>query len=389
MTRWLALAIAIVTLFLAAWIFLPAPTYFLLTFGVGAPEVSAWIIVGALLGLAFAGVAMRTSAIAQIAAACCLVALGLASTVLIRLPATLRRLDVAMRPVSAEPATPLRPRALVVADLFRGISLGDARVTHAVPFPLADGKTLTLEVYQPTHQSAPGGRHPIIVQIYGGAWQRGQPTDFANFATWIASAGYVVFAIDYRHAPAARWAAQLDDVRSALAWIRDHAAEYDGDATNIVLMGRSAGAHLALLAAYTPGPVTPRGVISYYGPIDLVDAYEHPPHPDPLRIRSVEETFIGGTPEHMHDQYAAASPISHVRAGSPPTLLIYGARDHIVEPRYGAQLAQRLAAAGAPVAYLEIPWAEHAFDEVFSGVSSQLALYYTERFLAHVTAPPK
>ncbi|HTE46447.1 MAG TPA: alpha/beta hydrolase [Gemmatimonadaceae bacterium] len=373
-------------LFLAAWIFIPAPTYFLLTFGVGAPEVSPWIGAGALVGLALASIEYHASAVARIAAMCCVVALSLAATILIRLPSTLRHFNAVVAPLSAEPEIPLRTKPMVVADFFRGIKAGDARVTHGVPFATVNGKTLALEVYQPPTQTAPG-RRPVIVQIYGGAWQRGEPTDFANFATWIARAGYVVFAIDYRHAPSARWATQLDDVRSALAWIRDHAADYNGDASNIVLIGRSAGAHLALLAAYTPGLVAARGVISYYGPVDLVDAYQNPPHPDPLRLRSVEETFIGGTPDQMHDQYVAASPLSYVRPGLPPTLLVYGSRDHIVEPRYGAELGRRLAAVGTPVAYLEIPWAEHAFDEVFSGVSSQLALYYTERFLAHVTAP--
>jgi acetyl esterase/lipase len=383
-TRWLALAIAIVTLFLASWIFLPAPNYFLLTFGVGAPEVSAWLIVASLIGLGVASVDVRTSSVSPIAAVCCGIALVLAATPFARLPATLRRFEVAMQPLSAEPAIALRSHPIVVADFFRGVrrNAGEVRVTHAVPAVSVNGKTLAAEVYQPVRR----GPFPVIVQIYGGRWQGGEPTDFANFAEWIASAGYVVFAIDYRHAPAAHFPAQLDDIHASLAWIRDHAAEYDGDATKVVLMGRSAGAHLALLAAYTPGPIAVRAVVSYYGPTDLVDAYRNPPHPDPLHIRSVEETFIGAPPDRTPEQYAAASPVSHIRPGLPPTLLIYGARDHIVESRYGAQLGERLAAAGVPVAYLEIPWAEHAFDAVFSGVSSQIALYYTERFLARVTA---
>jgi acetyl esterase/lipase len=66
----------------------------------------------------------------------------------------------------------------------------------------------------------------------------------------------------------------------------------------------------------------------------------------------------------------------------PPTLLVYGARDHIVEAKYGARMKTALAAHGGQVAYLAIPWAEHAFDAVFFGVSSQIALYYTERFMA-------
>jgi acetyl esterase/lipase len=346
--------------------------------------VSAWLIVASLVGLVLASVSVRSSTVSQIAAACCALALILAATPFARLPATLRRFNLVMRALSAEPAVPLRSQRLVIADLFRGVNSnrGDVRVTHAIPFASPGGKALTLEVYQPNRR----GRFPVIVQIYGGAWQRGEPTSFANFASWIASAGYVVIATDYRHAPAAHWPAQLDDVKSSLAWIRDHAAEYDGDVANTVLMGRSAGAHLALLAAYTAEPILVRGVISYYGPTDLVDAYRNPPRPDPIHTRVTQETFVGGTPDEMPTPYGEASPVSYVRPGLPPTLLVYGARDNIVEAQYGAQLAERLASVGSPVAYLEIPWAGHAFDEVFGGPSSQIALYYTERFLAHVTA---
>jgi acetyl esterase/lipase len=123
-------------------------------------------------------------------------------------------------------------------------------------------------------------------------------------------------------------------------------------------------------------------VVSYYGPADLIDAYAHPPHPDPLRVRELEEAFIGGTPSQMPKEYAAASPVTYTTRPLPATLLIYGRRDHSVEAKYGARLGERLAANGTTVAYLEIPWAEHAFDEVFNGVSSQVALFYTERFLA-------
>lgn len=63
-------------------------------------------------------------------------------------------------------------------------------------------------------------------------------------------------------------------------------------------------------------------------------------------------------------------------------MLIYGGRDHLVEAKYGASLYQRLRDAGNTVLFLEIPWAEHAFDAIYSGISNQLALYYTERFLA-------
>ena len=66
----------------------------------------------------------------------------------------------------------------------------------------------------------------------------------------------------------------------------------------------------------------------------------------------------------------------------PPSLLDNVARDHIEAPRFGRELDGRLREAGGRSVLLEIPWAEHAFDAVPNGVSGQIALYYTERFLA-------
>jgi acetyl esterase/lipase len=269
-------------------------------------------------------------------------------------------------------------------DLFRHVPLGRVKTTRDIVFASPGGVPLRVDVYQPER----AGAFPILVQVYGGAWQRGVPSDKSSFATWLASSGYVVIAIDYRHAPAWRWPAQIDDVNEALRWIGVHGHEYAGDTSRVVLMGRSAGAHLATMAAWFTSPIHVRGVVSYYGPVDLTEAFKHPPRPDPLRIRSVEEALLGAPLEQMPERYADASTITHIRAGTTPlvpTLLVYGGRDHIVEPKYGASVVDALRARGTPVAYLEIPWADHAFDEVFNGPSSQIALYHTERFLAKVT----
>jgi acetyl esterase/lipase len=307
--------------------------------------------------------------------------MALAVSVFARFRATAARFDEATRELRVEPTTPLRHSRLSVVDLFRGLPVGEARVTRGIVFATPDGKSLTIDAYQP----AAAATYPIVVQIYGGAWRNGAPGDFAKFGKWLAAGGYVVFSIDYRHSPRWQWPAHLDDVTTALAWIGAHASEYGGDTARVVLLGRSAGAHLALLAAYRPAPLKVRGVVAYYAPVDLADAYRHPPRPDPLDIRAVDEAFIGGTPDQRPAQYAEASPIAYARGRVPPTLLVFGGRDNIVEPRYGRQLRDTLAANGNQVAYLEIPWAEHAFDEVFNGPSTQLALFYTERFLAAVT----
>jgi acetyl esterase/lipase len=80
--------------------------------------------------------------------------------------------------------------------------------------------------------------------------------------------------------------------------------------------------------------------------------------------------------------YHDASPVTYALPRVPPTLLIYGARDHVVEARFGRELNDRLRENGATSVLLEIPWAEHAFDALPSGLSGQIALYYTERFFA-------
>ena len=382
MTRWLPFALAAATLVVALWIFLPPPNYFFLVLAVGAPEISAWLIAASLAAIALAAPSMHASVPARMAIGVGTIALLLSATPWLRLRGTMREFDTAMRSMSLEPAHPRRTSRVSVADLFRGIRQPPARVSTAMRYDAGSANApLTTEIYTPPF----GGSHPVVVQIYGGAWRGGTPADFANFAGWLADAGYVVFAIDYRHAPAFTWRDQLADVDSALTWVRDNATRYGGDPSRIVLLGRSAGAHLAMLSAFSNRPIAIRGVVSFYGPSDLVDSYRHPPRPDPLHIRAVEEAFIGGTLDARYDGFAAASPISHVDRAMPPTLIIQGARDHIVEARYSRALHDRLAATGTSVAYLEIPWAEHAFDEVFNGPSSQLSLYYVERFLAWAT----
>ena len=382
----LLFAAALVLAFLTSWIFLPAPNRALLTLGVGAPELSHWLIVCGLvvgvltLGAAGRGPWGRAAFILAVAATL------LASVPLAQAPFVVRRFDATMRSalgddflrgVSAGRRAGMRSAPLVLADLFRGIDVGDARVTRNVPFAAPQGVHLTVDIYQPPAV----GPHPAVVQIYGGAWQRGAPGDDAKFATYLAAHGYVVFAIDYRHAPQWRWPTQIEDVRAALAWIRGHAGDYDADASRLALLGRSAGAHLAMMAAFESGAPPVRAVVSYYGPVDLTDGYRNPPHPDPLDVRAIEEALLGGTPDQMPDRYREASPISYVTRRLPPSLLIYGGRDHIVLPRFGARLDERLRAAGATSVFLEIPWAEHAFDLVPNGPSGQLSLYYTEQFL--------
>jgi acetyl esterase/lipase len=386
MTVWLLVA-SIALCFFSIWIVLPPPHARLLPLAVGAPELSPWLLLVSLILCAItfraASVDVTARAVFNVSA----VSAVLCMYPLVRAPFVVTAFDSAMEQslgkdyemqIPAEARATLRAHRISVVDFARGMSGGDVLIRRGIEFAKPRGVPLTVDVYRP----GSAGPHPILLQLYGGAWQRGSPEDNPTFASYFASTGYLVIALDYRHAPEWKWPAQIQDVRAALGWVIAHAAEYEGDRTRIGVIGRSAGAQLALVAAYQAGMPLIRAVASFYGPADLVEGWREPPRPDPLDIRAILETYLGGTPDTIPAVYHDASPVTYALARVPPTLLIYGARDHVVEARFGRELNDRLQKSGATSVLLEIPWAEHAFDALPNGLSGQIGLYYTERFFA-------
>ena len=346
------------SVFSSVCVVVPAPSRTLLPLTVGLPELAAWLVAW---NLVVAALAFRFLRRAAPVVAVCLV---ISAWPLTQIPG----IERTMANQFPGPAREGERQPFVLLDCFRGIP---AQRIEPERLPLG------MLLYRPT------GAHTVaaVIDIYGGAWQRGEPRDDRQFDSYLASRGYAVFAIEYRHAPKFQFPAQLEDVRAAVAFVSLHAGEYHIDRDRIVICGRSSGAHLALLAAYERGPVVIRSVIGFYGPTDLAAGYRDLPSPDPIHVRSVLEAFLGGPPDSLAERYREASPVAHVRMGLPPTLLIQGGRDHIVKLVFARELHRKLQDAGNRAILLEIPWAEHAFDAVFSGAGSQLALHYIERFL--------
>ncbi len=389
--KFLILSLSALGLFLSLWIILPAPTMLLLTLSVGAPEVSPWLSCGNAILFLLTLKGVRRDRLRQAALSLSAAGLFLSVLPLSQFSIVAQQTDAAMNRafgshyLAALPQTVLtrmRVSPFDAADALRGIATKTAvRFTPNIPFTQTDGVPLKLDVYRPPQV----GRYPAIVMVHGGAWRGGSPAQNADFSRYMASQGYVVWAIAYRLAPRYQFPAQIEDVQSALTFIQQHAAQYETDPQRLALMGRSAGAHLAMLAAYAPNaPI--RALIDYYGPVDLEAGYRDVPCPDPLDTRAVLQSFLGGSPDERPDLYRQASPIRYVTPQVahplPPSLLIYGGRDRVVQAKYGRALEQRLQSVGTQAAFLEIPWADHAFDTVFNGLSNQLALYHTERFLA-------
>lgn len=374
--------------FLSLWIIVPAPTFSLLVFGVGVPELSPWVAGLNMIALCLILFRFQPSYLDIFALVLTLIAIALSLLPLIQFPTANARFQLEMKSVLGKdylkqisPAlrATMRPQPLILADVFRGITLPEVRIERDLQFANPDGQELNLNVYRPLTP----GKYPGLIVIYGGAWRQGNPSDYEHFSRYIAAQGYSVIAIDYRHAPQYQFPNQLEDVQTALKFISDRADELEIDRQRVALIGRSAGAQLASIVAYqNQSQIKFQAIINYYGPVNLVYGYRNPPSPDPIDTRQVLEDFLGGTPETKLKLYQQASPIKYLKPNLLPSLLIYAQRDHLVEAKYGKLLYERLQITNNCAALLTIPWAEHAFDVVFSGVSNQLALYYTERFLA-------
>jgi acetyl esterase/lipase len=382
------LLLTFIGLALSIWSVFPAPNMTLLPLSVGAPEVCVWLLGFSLIGLLSYAVFQQPQLPAVwrwLGMGLSVVSIVLSAHPLLQLAKTIEQADRSMDQalgnnyLSAIPpkiSANFRTQPFSLLTALRGIDSVDIRCQKHIRF--AADASLALNLYQPITP----GNYPGVIQIYGGAWRAGNPDQNEQFSRYLASRGYVVVAIDYRHAPQHRFPQQLDDVQMAIEYVRNHAKQWEIAPDRLGIIGRSAGGHLATLAAYQPKIKPLQAVVSYYAPVDLTVGYIDPPVPDPIDSRQVMRDFLGGTPTELPELYKQASPGQLVNRRLPPTLLIYGGQDHLVESRFGRKLAKNLQSFGTPTVFIEIPWANHAFDAIFNGPSNQLALYYTERFLA-------
>jgi acetyl esterase/lipase len=198
-------------------------------------------------------------------------------------------------------------------------------ITYAMP----DGEALVADVYAPAG-SAPA---PVLICMHGGGWKGGARRSYRFLGPWLADAGYLVLAIEYRLVSGAanRYPAAVDDVHSAIAYVRAHAAELNADVTRIGLMGDSAGGHLAALAGLTDAAHV-KALVGVFGVYDLAAQWEADltsrPHDN------ITEHFIGAPLTHDRRRYFDASPLSHAILANNrvSVLLAWGTDDDIVLP---------------------------------------------------------
>ena len=250
-----------------------------------------------------------------------------------------------------------------VAGLMVAVVMDGAELRKDIEYGQAGGERLLLDASVPTG----AGPFPVVILVHGGGWSGGdkagsnKPGDSADISPWFAplnSAGFLWFSINYRLAPQNRWPACLEDVQTAIRWIKAHAAEFKGDPRHIVLVGHSAGGHLACLAAVLAEDDTRVQAVVGFAPV--TDFEQELPIRGGLSpsLQNLHNRPKEVTPEALA-VLRETSPINHVHAGLPPFLILHGDGDKTVPLEQSRNFQAKLRASGVPCELLIIPGAPH------------------------------
>lgn len=264
--------------------------------------------------------------------------------------------------------------------MFSGIGIKDIQ-PDIYTYKKLPERDLNIDFYK----AETTGNRPCIVVIHGGSWAGGDSKQLPALNSYLASIGYHVAAINYRLAPKYKSPSPVEDTKAALNYLKGHAEELHIDTTNFVILGRSAGAQIALVAAYTFHDPDIKGVISFYGPADMVWGAKIKSNKLVLNTDKVFRDYFGGLVDEVPQKYHEASAFDHADVDCPPTLLIHGPNDAMVAYGHSVRLDGKLASKGVAHYFLNLPWATHGCDYNMSGPSGQISTYTVERFINSVT----
>jgi acetyl esterase/lipase len=253
----------------------------------------------------------------------------------------------------------------------------DAEATRNIDYWGDGSRRHRLDVYR-SRTSPPAGA-PVMVYIHGGGWmigdkrEQGKPMMFE-----LVERGWVCVTVNYRLSPKGTWPDHIVDCKRAVAWVKDNIASYGGDPSFVAVSGGSAGGHLCALLALTAGDplfqpgfeeadASVQACAAFYGVMDMTGSPEGSGRYGP-GLRDMLERYIMKTKVVEHPEiFRDASPTFRVRADAPPFYVLQGANDTLVPVQVARTFVERLRAVSrAPVAYAELPLAQHAFDVLAS-----------------------
>lgn len=230
-----------------------------------------------------------------------------------------------------------------------------------VVYSKVNDKDLKLDIYFP--RSYVLDKSPVIVYVHGGYWFAGdKKADIPALAPNInklRDKGFTVVSVDYRLVNGDTiFPAPVNDIKSAITYLRANANEYGLDANKIGLMGVSAGGHLALMQGLTDDSVVkPKFIISIAGPTDLTVAKSE-------SQKSLSNLLMGSNTSGLSEFYNVASPVFFVAKTSPPVLLIHGDKDTIVPISQSNSLLEKGKLAGADINMITVAGGGHNLSEI-------------------------
>lgn len=272
----------------------------------------------------------------------------------------------AQAPSSPGDSQPVREWAASAAYDIRCFPDGEKEplAGPGITYCRSGGVDLKLDVFTPGPETVV---RPTVIYFHGGGFVHLRKEERAMYFLSYLARGMNAVNVEYRLANVARAPAAVEDARSALHWVYGHAKEYGFDVDKLVVIGESAGGHLALLTGMlAPGdgfddasawslrntPVKVAAIINYFGPTDLVALLQQP------TVTPWLLEWLGPRADRM--EFARQiSPLTYVRKGGPPTITLHGNRDGGVPYSQATRLHQELQAAGIPNELVAIPGGQH------------------------------
>jgi acetyl esterase/lipase len=276
----------------------------------------------------------------------------------------------------------LKRTCIAVLLLAAPLPAAEPKLSADLPYAEPKNELHLLDVYAP----AEGRNHPIIVWLHGGGRTKGQKAGVDHKAQAFTDRGFLFVPINYRFIPQVTMPQMAADAAKAVRWSYDHAAEYGGDSQAIVLMGHSAGAHLAALISTDERYLKAEGLslraikgcipvdVGYYDVPKLVR--DHGPELPPAL-----KNFFGATDEVQRE----LSPASHIARDKPiPPFLILFVADRPETHVPSCWFAERLNEAGVPAEALRVRDKTHDTINADLGLPDDPATQAVWKFLDKV-----
>lgn len=260
-----------------------------------------------------------------------------------------------------------------------------AEVIRTLDIAYGDHEAQRLDIYQPDDSDA-AQKRPIMVYVHGGGWRKGDKARVGEKVDFFCGNGWLFVSINYRLLPEGQHPANVQDVARALAWVHENAGTYGADATQLFLMGHSAGAHLVALVATDERPLKAAGkdlsILRGVVPLDT-KAYDLV---ELTKTRGPDfyQRVFGDDAEVLQD----ASPAHHVAAGKsiPPFLICYSrGMGALTDPQRAAcahAFARRLKDAGVKAEVVDASDRNHGEINAWFGRSDDRVTKRARAFFA-------